>query len=224
MFPPEGFQTPASTVTPRRIKSAEFKSAFDDDGAIAPAKAAALKSAHPPQFRFPPQDLSRKFASEQKGAPTDMPGPSTKYVPVPPVSIPLAQPKSNNRHSKRTITVPPFQLPTHSRRKDILEKATPLLQHEPPPAPLPSKTTVPLKPIPHPALPVSSPKKDLKSILTTRVARATDPMTDSGHAELLSIFLQDQHHLTSPSNNELTRGVLASPEKGTRSRGSKFLR
>ena len=81
-----------------------------------------------------------------------------------------------------------------------------------------------MKTLAPPVLQVHTPKREMKTISTTRVARATDPMTDSGHAELLSIFLRDQHHLVSSYDRELNRGIFSSPEKGVKGKGPRFLR
>jgi hypothetical protein len=71
----------------------------------------------------------------------------------------------------------------------------------------------------------------MRTISTTRVARATDLRTDSGNAELASIFLHDQHpniiNLTNgdaSTNIDEHRGILVSPEKDMKGKGPKFVR
>ncbi|EMD35068.1 hypothetical protein CERSUDRAFT_96983 [Gelatoporia subvermispora B] len=58
------------------------------------------------------------------------------------------------------------------------------------------------------------PPGELRSILDTPVARATDPRTEHGSAALLSIFLK-QHgtDYVEPTERELQRGLKQSPEK-----------
>ena len=79
--------------------------------------------------------------------------------------------------------------------------------------------------------PPSNPAIDGKSFRTiskTRVALATDLSTDSGVAELASIFLHDQHlDITLPSphpDDHVGRGLGLSPEKKSKGKGSKLIR
>ena len=79
--------------------------------------------------------------------------------------------------------------------------------------------------------PLSNPAIDGKSLRTiskTRVALATDLSTDSGVAELASIFLHDQHpDITLPNShpdNYVGRGLGLSPEKKSKGKGSKLVR
>jgi len=219
MAPPEGFHKSGS-----KINVATFASAFDKVEVVHQPKTAFFKAAQPPRFRLPAQDtLCKASGSGQRAVP--IASPVKHHVLVPPVLVQPVQAKSNiGQHAKRTTAITSFQPVIQSHQEDA-PKVLPLLQRAPPPVPHSNRPTTPLKPISCPVLPIpTSPKKDLKSIFTTRVARATDPMTDSGHAELLSIFLQDQQTLESASDLELTRGVHASPEKGSRGKGSKYLR
>ncbi|KAI9571858.1 hypothetical protein HD554DRAFT_2016088 [Boletus coccyginus] len=100
---------------------------------------------------------------------------------------------------------------------------------KPPPLPVPStKPSVPLKPLAPPPLPEhrpTSPKKPMKTILTTNVAQATDPTKEGTGAELLSLFLQQHgHNFTSSTDRELQRGVMVSPDKRSRGKDPKFIR
>ena len=143
-------------------------------------------------------------------------------------------PKSTIRHLKPPLLVATEPKPGQSSKRITSYQPVsrdepsdkPLLRKVPPPPPLlvPNKTPVPLKTLAPPVLQVHTPKREMKTISTTRVARATDPMTDSGHAELLSIFLRDQHHLVSSYDRELNRGIFSSPEKGVKGKGPRFLR
>ncbi|KIJ18198.1 hypothetical protein PAXINDRAFT_71508 [Paxillus involutus ATCC 200175] len=101
---------------------------------------------------------------------------------------------------------------------------------KPPPMPIASSSrhTGPLKPLAPPPLPVLghvSPQKNMKTILTTNIARATDPTKEGAGAELLSLFLQQHgHNFTSSIDRELQRGVMVSPDKRSRGKDPKFVR
>ncbi|KAI0776805.1 hypothetical protein BD413DRAFT_610392 [Trametes elegans] len=87
------------------------------------------------------------------------------------------------------------------------------LQPPPPPPLLPRK-----------GAPVLDPSK-LKTILTTRVAVAMDPRTESGTNELLGIYLeQNAANHVPPAERELQRGLKQSPEKASKSKSAKFVR
>lgn len=70
--------------------------------------------------------------------------------------------------------------------------------------------------------------KNLRTISKTRVALATDLSTDSGLAELASIFLHDQHpDITLPNphpDDHDGRGLGLSPEKKSKGKGFKLVR
>ena len=142
------------------------------------------------------------------------------------------------------------------RRSIHLKIDAPILQLRPPPKPpvpsyhTPITTSVPLKPavpplpllankhsskdlkslqpppVPLPSNPVID-GKNLRTISKTRVALATDLSTDSGVAELASIFLRDQHPditLQHSQDNRDGRGLGLSPEKKGKGKSSKFVR
>ena len=82
---------------------------------------------------------------------------------------------------------------------------------QPPPVPLPSNSAIDIK--------------NLRTISKTRVALATDLSTDTGVAELASIFLHDQHpDINSHPDNHHRRGLELSPEKKGKGKHSKFVR
>ncbi|KAF9070882.1 hypothetical protein BDP27DRAFT_572570 [Rhodocollybia butyracea] len=72
--------------------------------------------------------------------------------------------------------------------------------------------------------PSTPPSKPLRTIATTRVARATDISTENGTAELASIFLQDPADSETADITEIKSGLDVSPQKGNSGRGLKFLR
>ena len=85
---------------------------------------------------------------------------------------------------------------------------------QPPPVPLPSNPAID--------------GKILRTISKTRVALATDLSTDTGVAELASIFLHDQHPeitltISHPDNHD-GRGLGLSPEGKSKGKSSKFIR
>lgn len=72
--------------------------------------------------------------------------------------------------------------------------------------------------------PILDPTK-MKTILTTRVAVAMDPRTESGTDELLGIYLeQNTGTHVPPAERELQRGLKQSPEKASKSKSAKFTR
>lgn len=92
-----------------------------------------------------------------------------------------------------------------------------------------NKTVVPLKAIAPPLLRIpttrSSPGKEMKTISTTRVARAIEFAADGVHSDLFSISLEEHiQNPTPPANRELHRGILISPEKGGKGKNPKFIR
>lgn len=107
---------------------------------------------------------------------------------------------------------------------------TPSLQRLPPPPPPPLQPPeTPWKPHqnltshgppPLPSKPVATPTKSMRTISTTHIARTNDLSTESGKAELASIFLHDQHpeildHAEDNEDGNLNLGF--SPQKMGRS-------
>lgn len=166
--------------------------------------------------------------------------------------VPVRKPISGTTEKKtpapmRTLKPPVFDSPSSIMEKSnhrrcivsmsdfrvVLDKFKPVdkpFSRLPPPLPpVPSssrKKAISLKELPTPLItPRPAPTKPMKTISTTRVARATDLTTDDGNAELLSIFLQDHDHDPTPMDRELQRGLQVSPRKGgTKGKGPKFIR
>ncbi|KAJ3781702.1 hypothetical protein GGU10DRAFT_379286 [Lentinula aff. detonsa] len=118
---------------------------------------------------------------------------------------PILLPKPDRTPAKTLLKplVPP-RLPTH--KPVVGQKALPL----PPPIHLPSFTT---------------PSKPLRTIATTRVARATDLSTENGAAELASIVLQNPAVLETADTPEIKSGLDLSPQKSNPfGRAPKFVR
>jgi hypothetical protein len=88
-----------------------------------------------------------------------------------------------------------------------------------------------MRPLPPPPIiskPPSSGPVLSRTITTTGIAKATDPSTVVGNAELLSILLKGQDGLDEeePGTHPLDRGLFVSPRKqmSTSSKGPKYLR
>jgi hypothetical protein len=205
MAPPDGFQS-RTTKTP----IANFKSAFGrDQSQCGPSSKTTplMKPLCPPlldHISVPPSNEleSRHVVMRTVGRPT--------------YSI-LTQPKTVTRES-RIITS--YHHIANSPERDKL----PLLRH-----PLcntglaSSKTSGWLKIQPPPSLAIGSTARDMKTISTTRVARAS-LNADGGKTETLSIFLQEAGHSLWVPDCEVQPGMLMSPGKDTRRIGLKFIR
>ncbi len=80
---------------------------------------------------------------------------------------------------------------------------------------------------PPPTNPASRPPPSdpttMKTILTTHVAQATDPRTENGVIQLMSIFLPQNGYM-SPMEREMRRGLEQSPEKNGKGKVAKYLR
>ncbi|EIW76712.1 hypothetical protein CONPUDRAFT_84659 [Coniophora puteana RWD-64-598 SS2] len=120
-----------------------------------------------------------------------------------------------------------FHLPHRQdpQTEPALDKPVSVMRRAPPPMPVaPStKPEVAMKQLHPPAMPgaaPASPPRNMKTIMSTRVAQITDPTKDGGAAEVLSLFLQQHgHSFMSSADRELQRGVMVSPDK--RSKGGK---
>ncbi|KAK7449779.1 hypothetical protein VKT23_013255 [Stygiomarasmius scandens] len=126
--------------------------------------------------------------------------------------------------SKLKTLPPPIPIPSSDSSKPMPK----LKALHPPVIPPPETPSKLLKALPPPRLPPQpqSSSKPLKTIGTTRVARATDLLSESGAAELASIFIQHSELLaTDPQNEpETQRGLNVSPQKGAGGKGPKFVR
>lgn len=182
---------------------------------------------------LPKQQLkTSSSAHPPRVAKADKPLPPLKVL-KPPVFLPIATSLQTTKvkPSSKTAGAHPSSLqPLLKPPPAPSEKPRSVLK--PPPVPtIPSSTkpSVPLKPLaPPPPLPEhlsASPKKHMKTILTTNVAQATDPTKEGSGAELLSLFLQQHgHNFTSSTDRELQRGVMVSPDKRSRGKDPKFVR
>jgi hypothetical protein len=224
MAPPQGFQKGTTSSSSRKVPAEKFTSEFDKTGAQSTGK-----TTRPPNSDYRPMLAWDRVFEQSRAPPKPVTSTSRAVHRLKPPKLAISpQLKSTaGQSSKRTIPITSrsHQPIVNSPLGSTSEKSLPLSRRALPLPPIPTKPSVSLKPLAPPVLQTNaSPKKEMKTIFTTRVARATDPMTDGGHAELLSIFLQDQRTLTTSYDRELHRGILSSPEKGDRGKNPKFLR
>lgn len=147
-----------------------------------------------------------------------------------PLKTTTAKPTSSRTGKLRSLAPPPHPHSTTSYAKPVAGPSSLKLKPlGPPPQPYLStpKRDLGLKPLPPPRIIPTTPStatKFARTINTTRVALATDLATDSGTAEVASIFLQAHHSdLRSHDDEEQMRGVDISPQKGA-GKGPKFIR
>ena len=204
--PPSKPKTPALKQKPPTFTSA-FTTSIDHP---TPSKATAL---HTPLRTLKP--LTRAFATTQlvnDDAPRQL-----RPAPPPVLHIPNDTPTVTLKHR------PPPLLNLQASTSNILLKSLP--------PPMPIETTPILKPpskVLKPLIPPNPPElqhtsaevtnKEMRTISTTHIARATDLSTDRGVTELASIFLHDQHpDILLPNEPGASihhmRGLDISPEK-----------
>lgn len=188
-----------------------------DFGAVAPKPAARLQVLKPPAL----DRLATTLAgpSDSKPKPTDSDTrkkgkvsavTSLRHIIPPPVQDQYTQSPRNEDERHRTVNDMLHNPPKIRDSFNSSLKPMPI----PPPRPFADRGPLPL----------SSTK--LKTITTTRFAKATDPRTESGSVELLSMFLK-QHgaEFVDPVERELRRGVERTPEKNKDGKGKgKFVR
>jgi hypothetical protein len=103
----------------------------------------------------------------------------------------------------------------------------PIISNQPSTSALSAPTA--LKPLAHPPIPASAKQhqKALKPVSSTRIAQATDVLTDSGQFEIASMFMNQTESscFLNQSDKELRRGLLVSPQKGRTEKGKgKYIR
>ena len=244
MAPPDGFTTTATTVRKPVYKPVvpQFSSAFNGDRAS--------------NLTFKPSSSSKEGTDNLKEY-RPVPSKSSIVEGADKVKERKVLHALPSKPDTRTFTPrtpkewPSTFLPAlhGSLISSQLKIDAPILQLRPPPKP-PITTSAPLKPaVPPPPLlankqfskdlkslqppivaPPSNPAidgKSLRTISNTLVALATDLSTDSGVAELASIFLRDQHpDITLPNSHpdyHDGRGLGLSPEK-SKGKSSKLVR
>ncbi|KAI0632884.1 hypothetical protein C8Q77DRAFT_1158334 [Trametes polyzona] len=223
---PDGFES--SKRSSGKAPARKFASAFNDPKRSKPSGKDTLKGIMPPPA----------IAGPSKGPSASS---STRVPIIHPSRIPVAQqqpvagPSSRlasvqSRHAailaahRASLPAPP-KAPSKPVLKGTLQQFQPILPPSAPPKDPPRKLR-PIQPPPPPV--VGRPKPDpskLKTILTTRLAIAMDPRTESGTEELLGIYLdQSAASYVPPAERELQRGLGQSPEKASKSKSAKFVR
>ncbi|KAJ6498797.1 hypothetical protein C8R45DRAFT_980002 [Mycena sanguinolenta] len=229
MGPADGFSK-SSTKPASKSATPKFESAFDTPPAPikqslkisrpekgpkfvdSDARTVVASAGPKPVFRAlkPPVPL---FNSESKPSAT---------LPVPAPPQPIFPPPVSKGAALRQLSVPAPVMPPSKLLKPLV----------PPPPPAPSgsvassSTLKPLVPPPAPASNAPPSDRNLRTISTTLIARATDLFTDNGASELASILLHDQHpDIEFPSTDDVEerRGIMMSPEKSGKGK-EKFIR
>ncbi|KAH9856410.1 hypothetical protein C2E23DRAFT_866359 [Lenzites betulinus] len=224
MHTPEGFVS--SKRAAGKTPAPKFTSAFDDPRRSKPsAKDTLSRTTH----RLQQQPAAGP--SKLPLAPSSITRPSRIPVAQPPIAGPSSRTVSaQNRHASilaahRISRPAPPKPPVKPLVKGALKQFQPILPVPTPPKD-PPKNLRPLQPPPAPAIgpPKIDPSK-MKTILTTRVAVAMDPRTESGTDELLGIYFeQNAGTYVPPAERELQRGLKQSPEKASKSKSAKFIR
>ncbi|TFK37650.1 hypothetical protein BDQ12DRAFT_151209 [Crucibulum laeve] len=245
----EGFVKSSAKPKPIQSNVPSFTSAFDDQ------QRSAIESTFA-KFRTPV--VSAKVSKALKSS-TAKPRSSFRPLTTPTVPLEEHKddddtPSYNIKRSKPTAPINDFRPtpPVHSGEKLSGRRLQTILPPPPPPRTSPITNLIPLdtpypihqslsisKPaskalqaVPPPAFALSVPirkDKEMRTISTTHIAKATDLSTERGVAELVSIFLNDgqfDRGLLSGSNSNQSKngdsGLGLSP--GKTDKGSKFLR
>ncbi|KAH9834408.1 uncharacterized protein C8Q71DRAFT_768573 [Rhodofomes roseus] len=221
---PDGFakaSTPAKKATPLK-----FVSAFETQPPRAkPTKIVKAKAGVPPSDlpRPPKQGTPAKNTGASSSKPTSL---RVLKPPAPPQAPKSAAADSPSKNVSALRARPPPPPP----QKGANEQLTSIRHLQPRPVTPPPKHSQHLKSIAPPPLPVAGPSRlsasDLKTIFTTNVALATDIRSESGQAEVLSMYLQQHGHgFVDPTERELQRGLEQSPEKLSKhTKNAKFAR
>ncbi|OBZ74416.1 hypothetical protein A0H81_05375 [Grifola frondosa] len=216
----DGFDAKRSS---NKVTGPKFVSAFaqpSSSHAKSPSKA-LRRPMHVPKFEV------AQIASTSE--PVKHQAQTLRVLKPPIIAFPRAEPSALQSPTKKVsslISHPPIL----AAPRDIsLHSVTRIPKFQPAPSTPPRvHKTLPLHDLapPPPLTDTSSPDtRELKTISTTRVALVTDPCSEGGPAELLSIFLQQHGHgFTDPIDRELQRGLGQSPEKASKSKRPKYVR
>jgi hypothetical protein len=253
---PDGFDTKVVKASSSKVHVPRFTPAFEGQEQV--AHKSALKPASIPKdervLPRPQYNLTstKQLAPMSKSKPLSVSKPTLKAGSgSKPTSktVSLSKPASKGNHKQLEVPAAPFVKPEKPAlglrplkppiSLDEWEGSTsaePSLHRlPPPPIPPPETPSKPLKslgPPPVPFKPFATPDKSMRTISTTHIALMNDLSTESGKAELASIFLHDQHpdilaHAEDSEDGNLNLGV--SPQKmGRTSKGKgkepKFVR
>ncbi|TFK77581.1 hypothetical protein K466DRAFT_608003, partial [Polyporus arcularius HHB13444] len=247
MHAPEGFETLRQITGRAQVPARKFTSAFDDprrskltpkDSPLriprphapipsmpiaGPSKESSLRVLRAPVLPVSnlahagPSNHASSVASGSRnttpihmGVPAFAPGPgaSTKFtLKGSVISSPRKPVSKANLQKLQPPALPPLPEPVKFARNLNVMKP-------PPPPPPPLRKGPPLPDV-----------SKLKTILTTRVAVAMDPRTESGTDELMALYLeQNAPTYVPPAERELNRGLGQSPEKASKAKTAKFTR
>ncbi|KAH9916194.1 uncharacterized protein B0H18DRAFT_1038751 [Fomitopsis serialis] len=207
--PPDGFERTGSPA--KKVASVKFVSAFETRTHPPRAKPTRNVKASVPSLDLPrPPNLGTSV----KGKGTTSAKPVSLRVLKPPPVPNAAKDDSPKKKVTALTSRPPVPIP-----QDTNAKLTSIRRLQPRPVtPPPLKKAQPLMSMAPPPPPVAGSSRlsasDLKSIFATNVALATDFRSESGQAEVLSIYIQQHGHgFVDPNDRELQRGLEQSPEK-----------
>ncbi|KAI0341262.1 hypothetical protein BDW22DRAFT_343009 [Trametopsis cervina] len=221
---PDGFLAKPS-VDKSGGERAKFISGFNKKGTTNVLRASRPTTRRPDFGVTGPNPAAKRDAGVRPLAPPPNPlaGPST--------SKPPDQSNTMKLSALRPVISKTVEGPSGSKASRTHGQTRTML-HNPPVINSP-RTNEQLKPVPlPPTVPLPERKgalinpSKLKTLSTTRVAIATDPSSDRGHVELLSIFLQQYGASYVDSvDKELCRGLDQSPEKNKGGKGKgKYVR
>ncbi|KAJ3810390.1 hypothetical protein F5876DRAFT_76809 [Lentinula aff. lateritia] len=182
----------------------------------------------------PKKPTSKVIASSGTKLSTKLNNPSLRFAPASKEVQPVFhenQPIPSASSSTRPISFSKPKIPILPPRQDLTSTkipAKPMLKSLAPPrlqTPKPAPGQKILPPPPPPPIPVSTPSKPLRTIATTRMARAIDLSTENGAAELASIVLQTSSDSEIVDTTDFKSGLELSPQKShSFGRGPKFAR
>ena len=218
---PDGFAKSSSAT--KKIAPVKFVSAFETRSSASRSARFAPKPSVSPS-KAPPRPNPAGPSGDGGAAPKK--APTLRVLKPPP--MPLPKPAMlDSTHKKLTSLVsrPPISL----LPKDDQTRLTSITALKPRPVtPPPNKKLQPLKSMAPPPLPGPTrlPASEMKTIFTTNVALATDIRSESGQAEVLSLYLQQHGHgFVDPTEREMRRGLETSPEKLSKyTKNAKFAR
>lgn len=249
MHTPDGFGSlkPSGGKAPAR----KFASAFNDPkrSKLSP-KDAPLRMPSPakpplprPSIGGPSNECPLRFQQPmlqpdppQAGPSKHLAGPAlaAKNVPVRPPKPPsfASVPASASKFTLKSH-IPVLSPARSNSSSEANPAAKASIQEFLPPLPTPepakpARSIHAMQPPPPPPLRKGPPLPDagnLKTILTTRVAVAMDPRTESGVDEIMALVLgQTAPTFVRPAERELNRGLKQSPEKASKAKAAKYTR
>lgn len=226
---PDGFdKPPVKSKSSGKVNVPEFVSAFGETSSTADSSMSKIpriptKSVNPPRPR-----ALREFTSIASSTTSSKPSKLRVVKPLIPIVPTTAGETSASGAREISVLAQHHPVTTVPQEKHpgSVKNRLKFKVHTVPPQPK-SKASVPISLMALPAIADQSRQKDseMKTLSTTRVALATDPLSENGAVGLLSMLLQQhEHDLTDPADREMQRGLLQSPEKASKAKNSKYIR